>query len=68
MPCTSGKLIAGVVAPLGMRFAFAEKAVKVSVVKDIPLLGLVTSFGFDDFGLTVPAPPQRRLKTGSQSD
>ena len=39
MPCTRGKLIAGVVAPLGMRFAFAENAVKLSVVKDIPLLG-----------------------------
>ena len=37
MPCTMGKLMAGTVAPLGIRLAFAEKAVKESVVKDIPL-------------------------------
>lgn len=34
--------MAGVFAPLGMRLAFAENAVKVSVVRDIPLLELAT--------------------------
>ena len=38
MPCIMGKVMAGVVAPFGIRLAFAEKAVKESVVKDIPLI------------------------------
>lgn len=43
MPCTIGKLMAGVVALLGTRLAFAENAVKVSVVKVIPLRTLVAN-------------------------
>lgn len=42
MPCTIGKEIAGVVEPLGTRLAFAENAVRLSVVKDIPLRRLAT--------------------------
>lgn len=34
--------MAGVVAPLGTRLAFAEKAVRLSVVRDIPLRRLAT--------------------------
>lgn len=51
MPCTIGKLMAGVVAPLGTRLAFAENAVKVSVVKDIPLFELATSSRLGDQNL-----------------
>lgn len=43
MPCTIGKLMAGVIVPLGTRLAFAENAVKVSVVRNVPLLELATS-------------------------
>ena len=37
MPCTSGTVIAGVALLPVNRFAFAENAVKESVVKDIEL-------------------------------
>ena len=51
MPCTIGKEIAGVVAPLGTRLAFAEKAVKLSVVRDIPLRRLATISTLGDLDL-----------------
>ena len=51
MPCTNGKVIAGVAAPLGIRFALAENEVKLSVDKDVPLLGSANSSRLMDHDL-----------------
>ena len=68
MPCTIGKVMAGLVAPLGTRLAFAENSVKVSVVNDIPLLELARCPEYHGSRLTGPAPLQRRSEIGSRSD